>query len=61
PSLWPYTRDLYQQPGIADTVRLDEIRNHYYRTHAGINPSGLVAVAPDADLTAPHLRAGLGG
>ncbi|HWF50405.1 MAG TPA: glutathione S-transferase C-terminal domain-containing protein [Solirubrobacteraceae bacterium] len=61
PNLWPYTRDLYQQPGIADTVRLDEIRNHYYRTHAGVNPSGLVAVLPDADLTAPHGREALGG
>jgi putative glutathione S-transferase len=61
PNLWPYTRDLYQQPGIADTVRLDEIRNHYYRTHAVVNPSGLVAVLPDADFTAPHGRAGLSG
>ncbi|HWF36115.1 MAG TPA: glutathione S-transferase C-terminal domain-containing protein [Solirubrobacteraceae bacterium] len=59
PNLWPYTRDLYQQPGIADTVRLDEIRNHYYRTHAGVNPSGLVAVLPDADLTAPPGREAL--
>jgi putative glutathione S-transferase len=61
PNLWPYTRDLYQQPGIADTVRLDEIRSHYYRTHPGVNPSGLVAVLPDADLTAPHGREALGG
>jgi putative glutathione S-transferase len=59
--LWPYTRDLYQQPGIADTVRLGEIRNHYYRTHATINPSGLVAVRPAADFAAPHGREGLGG
>jgi putative glutathione S-transferase len=58
PNLWPYTRDLHQQPGIADTVRLDEIRNHYYRTHPGVNPSGLVAVLPDADFTAPHGRGG---
>ena len=61
PNLWPYTRDLYQQPGIADTVRLDEIRDHYYRTHERINPSGLVAVIPDADLTAPAGRETLGG
>jgi glutathionyl-hydroquinone reductase len=61
PNLWPYTRDLYQQPGIADTVRLDEIRAHYYRTHPSVNPSGLVAVLPDADLTAPAGREGLGG
>jgi putative glutathione S-transferase len=60
PSLWPYTRDLYQQPGIADTVRLDEIRNHYYRTHGQINPSGLVAVLPDADLNEPAGRERIG-
>jgi glutathionyl-hydroquinone reductase len=55
--LWPYLRDLYQLPGIATTVRLDEIRRHYYCTHPQVNPSGIVAVAPDADLDAPHGRA----
>jgi putative glutathione S-transferase len=57
--LWPYARDLYQQPGIAETVRFDDIRRHYYLTHGTINPSGLVAVAPDADWDAPHDRARL--
>jgi putative glutathione S-transferase len=56
PQLWPYLRDLYQQPGIAETVRLDEIREHYYRTHPMINPSGLVALAPHVDFDAPHGR-----
>jgi glutathionyl-hydroquinone reductase len=51
--LWPYARDLYQWPGIARTVRMDEIRAHYYRTHPQINPSGLIAVQPDADFNAP--------
>jgi len=54
--LWPYARDLYQQPGIADTVRFDDIRRHYYMTHDTINPSRIVAVAPDMDWTAPHHR-----
>ncbi len=57
--LWPYLRDLYQQAGIAETVRMDEIRAHYYRTHPMINPSGLVALAPDGDLDAPHERKAL--
>jgi glutathionyl-hydroquinone reductase len=62
PNLWPYLRDLYQQPGIAGTVRMDEIRAHYYRTHGKINPSGLVALMPaDLDFTAPHGRERLGG
>ena len=54
--LWPYFRDLYQSFGIADTVKLDQIRAHYYRTHPSINPNGLVAVLPDADWDEPHGR-----
>ncbi len=55
-NLWPYARDLYALPGIAETVRFDEIRAHYYRTHPNINPRGLVAVRPAADWDAPHGR-----
>jgi glutathionyl-hydroquinone reductase len=46
--LWPYARDLYQWPGVRDTVSFDEIRAHYYRTHPQINPSGIVAALPAA-------------
>jgi glutathionyl-hydroquinone reductase len=56
PNLWPYARDLYALPGIAETVRFDEIRAHYYRTHPKINPSGIVAVRPAGDWNAPHGR-----
>jgi glutathionyl-hydroquinone reductase len=56
PSLWPYARDLYQWPGVADTVSFDEIRDHYYRTHPMINPSGLVAVLPADDWDEPPDR-----
>ena len=44
--LWPYARELYQWPGVADTVSFDEIRRHYYCTHRELNPTGRVAVAP---------------
>ena len=57
--LWPYARDLYQWPGIADTVDFDEIRRHYYLTHPMINPSGLVAVRPAASFDLPHGRESL--
>jgi putative glutathione S-transferase len=57
--LWPYARDLYQWPGVAETVSFDEIRAHYYRTHPFINPSGLVAVAPAVDFSAAHGREAL--
>jgi glutathionyl-hydroquinone reductase len=58
-NLWPYLRDLYQQPGIAETVRFDEIRRHYYCTHRDINPNRIVALRPAEDLEAPHGRAAL--
>ncbi len=58
--LWPYARDLYQWPGVADTVSFDEIRRHYYLTHPMINPSGLVAVAPAASFDEPAGRESLG-
>jgi glutathionyl-hydroquinone reductase len=55
-NLWPYTRDLYQIPGIAETVRMDDIRRHYYTTHPDVNPSGLIAVMPSFDFGEPHGR-----
>ena len=57
--VWPYARDLYQWPGVADTVDFDEIRRHYYLTHPMINPSGLVAVRPAASFDAPPGRESL--
>jgi putative glutathione S-transferase len=56
PELWGYTRELYQQPGIAATVRMDEIKAHYYRTHPSINPTGIVPIGPELDFSAPHGR-----
>jgi putative glutathione S-transferase len=60
PSLWPYLRDLYQQRGIAETVRWGEIRRHYYMTHPQINPSRIVALAPEEDFDEPPRRERLG-
>jgi putative glutathione S-transferase len=59
PNLWPYLRDLYQWPGISDTVAFDEIRAHYYRTHEAINPNRIVAVMPALDFDAPPARESL--
>lgn len=56
PALWGYLRDLYQQPGIATTVNMDAIKNHYYRSHPGINPNGIVPAGPEIDFTTPHHR-----
>ncbi len=52
PNLWGYTRDLYQTPGIADTVNSDHIKKHYYASHRTINPTGIVPKGPLIDFTA---------
>lgn len=61
PHLWPYLRDLYQQPGIAATVDLDYTKEHYYRSQVAVNPTGIVPAGPTLDLAAPHGRAALDG
>lgn len=55
-SLWPYVRELYQWPGVAETVDFDHIKRHYYLTHRSINPTGIVPKGPATDFTAPHGR-----
>ncbi len=54
-----YVRDLYQQPGIAATVNMEHIKNHYYASHETINPSRVVPVGPHTDFTLPHNRSKL--
>jgi putative glutathione S-transferase len=56
PNLWPYLRDLFQQPGVAETVNFDHIKRHYYMTHGEINPTRIVPIGPELDLTLPHGR-----
>lgn len=56
PHLWAFVRELYQWPGVAETVKLDEIKRHYYASHRGINPTGIVPVGPVLDFTSPHGR-----
>jgi putative glutathione S-transferase len=55
-NLQGYLMDLYQQPGVADTVNFDHIKRHYYITHTEINPTGIVPIGPLLDLTKPHGR-----
>ena len=56
PNLQGYLMDLYQQPGIAETVNFDHIKRHYYMTHTEINPTRIVPIGPAFDLTKPHAR-----
>ncbi|WP_254863330.1 glutathione S-transferase family protein [Halovivax gelatinilyticus] len=54
--LWPYLRDLYQTPGVAETVNMDHIVEHYYTTHPDVNPNRIIARGPDLEFDAPHDR-----
>jgi glutathionyl-hydroquinone reductase len=56
PNLQGYLMDLYQQPGIAQTVNFDHIKRHYYYTHDDINPTRIVPIGPALDLARPHGR-----
>ena len=57
PNLHGYLLDLYQFPGVAETVNLDHIKRHYYMTHEQINPTRIVPLGPILDLSRPHGRA----
>ena len=57
PALWGYTRELYQVPGIARTVSLEEYKAHYYGSHRRLNPTGIVPLGPVLDFDTPHGRA----
>lgn len=56
PNMQGYLRELYQVPGVAETVNFDHIKRHYYASHATINPTGIVPKGPALDLTLPHGR-----
>ena len=59
PNMWGYLRELYQVPGVAETVNFDHIKAHYYGAQRSVNPTGIVAVGPDLDFMAPHGRESL--
>ncbi|HSR72691.1 MAG TPA: glutathione S-transferase C-terminal domain-containing protein, partial [Kiloniellales bacterium] len=56
PNLWAYVRELYQVPGVAETVDLHHIKHHYYGSHRKVNPSGVVPIGPEIDFSEPHDR-----
>ncbi len=56
PALWGFLRDLFQQPGVAETVNFTHIKWHYYHTHDDINPTRIVPLGPVLDLTTSHGR-----
>ncbi|OZB03872.1 MAG: glutathione-dependent reductase, partial [Marinobacter sp. 34-60-7] len=60
PNLSGYLRELYQQPGVAETVSIDQIKRHYYVSQRTINPTQVVPVGPVLDFDAAHGREGIG-
>ena len=56
PNLWAYTRELYQWPGVAETVNFDHIVRHYHYSHKTINPNRIIPINPVLDFDAPHGR-----
>lgn len=56
PNLSNYIRDLYQVEGIAETINMDHIKGHYYKSHLTINPTQIVPDGPKIDFNAPHNR-----
>ncbi|MDO9125705.1 MAG: glutathione S-transferase C-terminal domain-containing protein, partial [Parvibaculum sp.] len=60
PNLSNYLRELYQVPGVAETVNFRHIKLHYYGSHKTINPTGIVPAGPILDLDAPHDRGRFG-
>ncbi|MEP1200067.1 glutathione S-transferase family protein [Tateyamaria sp.] len=56
PNLWAYTRELYQWPGVAETVNMDHIVRHYHYSHESINPHRIIPINPQVDFMEPHGR-----
>ncbi|WP_110668007.1 glutathione S-transferase family protein [Salinicola halophilus] len=61
PNLSNYLRELYQWPGIGETVDFDHIKRHYYYSHPTINPTRIVPLGPELDLDREHDRERLTG
>jgi len=56
PNLWNYTLELYQQPGVAQTINMHHIKHHYYGSHETVNPTRVVPLGPEIDYLASHNR-----
>lgn len=50
-NLWLFTRELYNWPGVSETINFRHIKEHYYRSHKIINPTGIVPKGPDLDFS----------
>ncbi|MEQ3639955.1 MAG: glutathione S-transferase family protein [Alteromonas sp.] len=60
PNTFGYMKELYQVPGVAETVNFDHIKRHYYFSHTMINPTQVIPVGPSQDLMSAHGRENIG-
>jgi putative glutathione S-transferase len=51
-----YLREIYQMPGVAETVDMPGIKLGYYGGMRNLNPSGIIPLGPELDFAAPHDR-----
>jgi putative glutathione S-transferase len=58
PNIKNFNREIFQYPGVGETIFMDKIKSHYYGSHKTINPFGLVPIGPNAmaDFALPHDR-----
>jgi glutathionyl-hydroquinone reductase len=59
PNLYNYMKELYQIPGIKQTVDFHHIKTHYFTSHPWLNPSGIIPLGPIEQLDQPHQRSHL--
>jgi putative glutathione S-transferase len=59
PAISGYVRELYQVPGVAETLSFEHIKTHYYASHLMINPTGVIPIGPAQDFTVAHGRESL--
>ncbi len=50
-NIWSYTKELYNWPGVSETINFRHIKEHYYRSHKNINPTGIVPKGPKLDFS----------
>lgn len=56
PNLFNFMLELYQRPSVSETVFFDHIKDHYYTSHEMINPTKIVPLGPEQNLSQKHNR-----
>lgn len=59
PAILNYMREIYQMPGVAETCNMEQIKAHYFCSHAKLNYYSVVPRGPNFIdlLSQPHNRA----